>query len=658
MDDKISGISRKTTLKVIFITLIGVWMTNFLYSFVLPQVLIMEKIERNEFYLRTFLLTIVIGSIAVFLVYLFYRKVEKAIKKVEKGQNLSEKEIIKVEKSFKRIELFLFLIGALSYLFAVIINISLELIKTGKIDLKYWIFRTILALSFGILNGIVIARLINYAWIDAKNALNIRYLKNEKNNLKTTPKLIVPSILILFVNISFLVIAAFNFFERYAFTFIKFNFILKYFLSIAFRFLLVDLIIFYSIFFEHQKHIDHLYNQFDVMANQEIDLSKRVNIISFDEFGMMMSNINIILDKLQDSFIKVSNAEKIVSDLGNKIAENFLALRNENQILSKIINEIQNIEDNENKVIEKANEDFKNLIITIENSISKYKHQSDFVEKTSISMKNILSSFQFISRLMIETNQLFESLAANIFKGENEISKLNKINKKIIESNSQIQNITKLILDISERSSILAMNAAIESAHAGDVGAGFSVVAEEMRKLSDITSDSAQKIESIIKNVVESNSEIEEANILIEKLFSEIHVQLDDTKIKMEQVTKNSQEQTKYIDTSITEIEDLITINEQIKESTEKIVQIQPQVISSLNELQKITKSLLDANNIMIQSVEKMNESVEFTSSSFTKMIDAVSNLKEIISNYKIDLDISSDQMLTDDKKNLQIKDN
>ena len=636
MGNKNINIAKKTTIKILLTSLIGIWMTNFLYSLVLPQVLLMETLERNDFYKRTFLLTIGIGSIAVFLVYLFYRRIEKAIIKIEKGNKLSEYEFIKVEKSFTTIESFLFLVGALSYLLAIVVNVSLEYLKNGNIEIRYWIFRTILAVFYGLLNGIVVARLINYAWIDAKHALNIRYLKDEKHKSKTRSKLIIPSILLLFVNISFLTVATFNFFDRYAFTYIKFNFILKHFLSLAIRFIIVDLIVFYSIFLEHQKHIDHLYNQFDIMANQEMDLSKRVNIVSFDEIGKMISNINIILDKLQDSFLQVANAEKIVSDLSLKIEENFLALKDESLILSKIIKDVQNIEDNENKVVEKTNIDFKNLIITIENTVSKYKYQNNFIEQTSVSMKNILSSFQFISRLTIETSQLFESLASNIYKGEDQIVKLADINKKMIESNSEIQNITKIIIDISDRSSLLAMNAAIEAAHAGDAGVGFSVVAEEMRKLSEVTSDSAQKIENIVKNIIESNTEAEEANLSLEKLFSDIHRQLDETKSKMQMVTKNSEDQKKYIDQNITEVERLITINEEIKETTEKIIQIQPQVISSLNELQKITKSLIENNSIMIQSVEKMNNSVEFTSNSFTKMIDAVSKLKEIILNYKI----------------------
>ncbi len=636
MDKNKRSISTKTTIKILFTTLIGVWMTNFLYSFILPQVLLMEKIERNNFYKRTFLLTITIGTLAVLAVYLFYKRIENAIKIVENGKKLENEDFNKIDKSFSNIEIFLFLVGALSYILAIIINIIIEITLKESIDFKYWLFRTTLAISFGILNGLVIARLINYAWIDAKNLLHIHFIENRKNLSKTNKKLIIPSILLLFVNLSFLVVGTLNFYERYAFTILKFSFIFTHFFTLAIKFLLVDLIIFFAILSEHQKHIDHVYNQFDIMANQEIDLSKRVNIVSFDEIGMMISNINIVLNKLQNSFLKVDEAEKKVASLSLKTTEVFQDLKLQSTKISEIIKFVQAIGDNESKVIEKANGDFKNLIIAIENTISIYKFQSEFIEKTSISMKNILNSFQTISRLTIESANLFESLASNIYKGEDQVGKLSSINKKMIDSNSKIQETTKLILDISERSNLLAMNAAIEAAHAQEAGAGFSVVAEEMRKLSEITSNSAQQIEQIIKTIIESNKEAGEVNISIENLFSEIHNQLKETDTKIKNVSKSNEEQTLLIDKNISEVEQLIKVNQEIKENTEKIIEIQPTVISSLNDLQNKTKSLLENNRIMIETVEKLNKSSEFASSSFEMTFQAISQLKEILSNYKI----------------------
>ncbi len=642
------SVSKKTTIKVLVTTMVGILTTNILYCLLLPQVLIMEKELTYEFYSKTLFLTFTVGSLAAFSVYLFYRKIEKAIKSVENGIKLLNSDYKAIEKSFKNIDVFLFFVGSLSYIFAIILNVVLILITGKELIIRLWLYRTVLGTTYGLLNGLVVGRLINYSLIDAKNLLNIHFLEEKNNLTKTKTKLLFPSILLLFVNISFLVVASLNFFEKYAFTFLKFSFVLKYFLTLTLKFIIIDIIIFYSIILEHQKHIDHLSNQFDIMANQEMDLSKRVNIVSLDEIGKMISNINIILSKLQESFIKIAEAENKVSDLSTKTKDVFANLKEQSIILNEIIKSVQQIGDNENKTIEKVNSDFKNLILAIENTVSKYKYQGEFIEKTSISLKNILNSFQYISRLTLESSQLFENLASNIYKGENEVNKLASLNNKIIESNNKIQDITKLILDISERSGLLAMNAAIEAAHAGDAGVGFSVVAEEMRKLAEKTSNSAQQIEQIVKSIIESNTEVEEANKAIEKLFLDIHNQLKETDTKIKQLAKNNEEQTTQIDKNIVEVEQLVTINEEIKETNQKIIDLQPIVIASLKHLQESTKLLLENNKKMIDTIEKVSENVEFASSSFEKTAAAIFNLKEILMNYNI----GDSQKLIESEKN------
>lgn len=233
-----------------------------------------------------------------------------------------------------------------------------------------------------------------------------------------------------------------------------------------------------------QREITEIISDID---NRQGDLTKRVSILSNDEIASLGNGINLFMSKLQDIFRMITaNSKKmdvVVNDVLDSVTTSNGSVTDLSALTQELAATMHEMSANAS-VINRNTESVKDEVDAIAertNEINEYTKQ----------MKEHADSMENTARSNMESTSVKVSEILDV------------LNQAIADSDSvsQVNTLTKDILDIARQTNLLALNASIEAARAGEAGKGFAVVATEISQLAAASQQAANRIQEI-NNVV------------------------------------------------------------------------------------------------------------------------------------------------------------
>lgn len=343
----------------------------------------------------------------------------------------------------------------------------------------------------------------------------------------------------------------------------------------------------------------------------EGDLTIKIESTSDDEIGILSHYFNDFIEKI----IAIMNSLKTAA---NDVTSGYISLLNSINKSKDLIHQMgiqagdisSNI-DLQSSSVNQTSSTINQMIGSIVSISQNINTQAAAISQSSASIEQMNASMNIIAATASKAGEVSKKLSVVAEDGGNSIINTIDAIKSIEESSKKISAIVSIISNISEQTNLLAMNAAIEAAHAGEYGKGFAVVADEIRKLSESSSASAKEITTLIKEIT---GKIKRTVDLTEKASNGLNSILNDvqeTNIINSEISNAIREQTHGAHEIMKSILELVSITEAIKYSIDEQKNGNQEINTVITNLEKITSKISHSvkknNDNSLEIIQAMN---------------------------------------------------
>jgi methyl-accepting chemotaxis protein len=367
------------------------------------------------------------------------------------------------------------------------------------------------------------------------------------------------------------------------------------------------------------------------------DLTKRLKFRRHDEIGMLGEFFNLTFEKIRELLVDIKGKTVSLADTGDELSSYMTVTKKD---IDGINDNIQHMREQvfmQSDKVNSAASSMERIISGIDGLNEHITIQAENVSQSSSAIEEMLANIQSVTQTLIKNTANINSLANSSEAGRVDLHKVSTDIQEIAQESEGLLQINSVMQTIASQTNLLAMNAAIEAAHAGESGKGFAVVSDEIRKLAENSGTQSKTISLVLKKIKTMIDTITKSTSIVLERFETIEKEVQTVLDQETQIRNAMEEQGEGSRQILDAVTQLNSVTGLVRKASADMTDESKEVLDQSNTLKLITGEIAGDMDEMTKSADEINDAFKRIQEITEENKENIIFLRNDISRFKVE---------------------